>query len=90
MDVPIWVWTLSVGLVLAALLVDVLVSHRDAHAVTMREATISSVVRAGGNAGGESLAGAIPCCTHLTVGLAAVPAAARLDDPDPTLTTTGA
>ncbi len=71
MNVPIWVWALSVGLILAALLVDLFVFHRDAHEVTMREATISSGIWvsvgiafgvgvwaiAGGQAGGEYFAG---------------------------------
>ena len=71
MNVPIWVWAATVALIVVALLVDLLVFHRDAHEVTMREAAISSTVwvafgvlfgigvwwQAGGERGGEYFAG---------------------------------
>ena len=33
MDVPLWVWAAASTAIVAALLVDLLVFHRDAHAV---------------------------------------------------------
>jgi tellurite resistance protein TerC len=44
MDVPIWAWAAVVGAILAMLLLDLLVFHRNAHEVTTREAAISSAV----------------------------------------------
>ena len=44
MDVPLWVWAAASTAIVAALLIDLLVFHRDAHEVTMREAAISSGV----------------------------------------------
>jgi tellurite resistance protein TerC len=41
---PIWVWATIVAVILAMLLVDLLVFHKDAHSVTIREAAISSAV----------------------------------------------
>ena len=41
---PIWVWVTLVAVILAMLLVDLLVFHKDAHSVTIREAAISSAV----------------------------------------------
>ncbi len=43
-DVPAWVWAAFAALVLALLLVDLLVVHKEAHAVTTREAAIESAV----------------------------------------------
>ncbi len=42
--VPLWVWGAFVAFVLGLLLFDLLVFHKDAHAVSLREATIWSVV----------------------------------------------
>ena len=44
MDVPIWAWAGVVALILAMLAVDLFVFHRDAHAVSVREAAITSAV----------------------------------------------
>jgi TerC family integral membrane protein len=71
MDVPIWAWAGVVALILAMLAVDLFVFHRDAHAVSLREAAVTSVVWValglgfavvvamawGGSAAGEYLAG---------------------------------
>ena len=46
-DVPGWGWLLLVGTIVAALLVDLLVFHRRAHVVKLREAAIESVVWVG-------------------------------------------
>ncbi|HEU5085125.1 MAG TPA: TerC family protein [Acidimicrobiales bacterium] len=43
-DVPAWVWAAFAVLVLALLLVDLLVVHKEAHAVTTKEAAIESAV----------------------------------------------
>lgn len=43
-DVPGWLWPTFLAGVVAMLLVDLLVLHRDAHAITIREASISSAV----------------------------------------------
>lgn len=42
--VPLWVWGAFVAFVLGLLLFDLLVFHKDAHAVSLREASIWSVV----------------------------------------------
>jgi tellurite resistance protein TerC len=71
MDVPLWVWSAITAGIIAALLVDLLLVHRHAHEVTMKEAAISSAVwvaigvafgigvwvLAGGERGGEWFAG---------------------------------
>ena len=44
MDVPLWAWVAVLAVIIAALLVDLLVFHREAHAVPLREAAISSAV----------------------------------------------
>ena len=44
MDVPIWAWAAVTGAILAMLLLDLLVFHRNAHEVTTREAAISSAI----------------------------------------------
>ena len=44
MDVPLWVWAAVVLTIVAALLVDLLVFHRDAHEVSTREALVTSAV----------------------------------------------
>jgi len=44
MDVPLWVWAAASTAIVAVLLIDLLVFHRDAHEVTMREAAITSGV----------------------------------------------
>src|SRR4051794_35528263 len=44
MDVPLWAWFAVVAGVVALLLIDLLVFHRDAHEVTMREALRSSAL----------------------------------------------
>jgi tellurite resistance protein TerC len=71
MDVPFWVWSVVVAGIVVALLVDLLVFHRDAHEVSMKEAAFTSAVWiavgvgfgigvwvvAGGDRGGEWFAG---------------------------------
>ncbi len=42
MDVPLWLWFAVVGAITVALLLDLLVFHRDAHEVSGREAAITS------------------------------------------------
>lgn len=44
MDVPLWMWAAVIAGILAMLAVDLFVFHRDAHAVTPREAAITSAV----------------------------------------------
>lgn len=44
MDVALWGWGAVTALIVAMLLLDLLVFHRDAHEVTMREAAISSAM----------------------------------------------
>ena len=41
---PLWAWVAVTGAILVMLLVDLLVVHKDAHAVTIREAALSSAV----------------------------------------------
>ena len=43
-DVPMWVWAAFTALVVVLLVVDLLVVHREAHAVTTKEAAIESAV----------------------------------------------
>ena len=44
MSAPIWAWVAVTGAILVMLLVDLLVVHKDAHAVTVKEAAYSSAV----------------------------------------------
>ncbi len=44
MDVAPWAWVAVLGFILAMLTLDLLVFHRDAHAVQMREAVVWSIV----------------------------------------------
>ena len=44
MDVPFWAWAATVAVIVGMLLLDLLVFHRNAHEVTMREAAITSSV----------------------------------------------
>jgi tellurite resistance protein TerC len=44
MNVPLWAWAAVTGVIIAMLLLDLLVFHRNAHEVTTKEATISSAV----------------------------------------------
>ncbi|MGI8706935.1 MAG: TerC family protein [Actinomycetota bacterium] len=44
MDVALWLWVAVVGFIVVALLLDLLVLHRDAHEVGMREAAWTSAV----------------------------------------------
>jgi TerC family integral membrane protein len=44
LDVPLWVWAAVVSTIVAGLLVDLLVFHRDAHEVSTREALVTSGV----------------------------------------------
>jgi tellurite resistance protein TerC len=44
MDVPIWAWAATVAVILGMLALDLLVFHRHAHEVTMREAAATSAV----------------------------------------------
>ena len=46
-DVPAWAWPMLVGVIATALLVDLLVFHRKAHVVNIREAALESVVWVG-------------------------------------------
>ena len=71
MDVPLYVWAATLGVIGAMLALDLLVFHRDAHEVSMREAALTSAmwvalgvlfgvgvwVVAGGEYGGEYFAG---------------------------------
>jgi tellurite resistance protein TerC len=71
MDVPLWAWLAVSGVIVAVLLVDLLVFHRDAHDVSMREAAWSTALwvalgvafggvvwaTAGGDRAGEYFAG---------------------------------
>ena len=43
-SVPVWGWPMLIGVIAAALLVDLLVFHRKAHVVNIREAAIESAV----------------------------------------------
>ena len=47
MHVDLWVWGAFIGFILAMLVVDLFVVHRDAHAVTVREAAIWSAIWVG-------------------------------------------
>jgi tellurite resistance protein TerC len=44
LDVPLWVWAALVGAIVAMLVVDLLLVHRTAHVITIREAAIESAV----------------------------------------------
>ena len=44
LDVPAWQWVAFVGLVVTLILLDMLVFHRDAHAISIRAASIESAV----------------------------------------------
>ena len=44
MDIALWGWAAVTGLIVAALLLDLLVFHREAHEISMREAAISSAM----------------------------------------------
>jgi tellurite resistance protein TerC len=71
MDVPLYVWAATLGVIAAMLALDLLVLHRDAHEVSMREAALTSAmwvalgvafgigvwVVAGGTFAGEYFAG---------------------------------
>jgi tellurite resistance protein TerC len=71
MDVPLYVWAATLGAISAMLALDLLVLHRDAHEVSMREAALTSAmwvalgvlfgggvwVLAGGEHAGEYFAG---------------------------------
>ena len=71
MEVPIWAWGAVIAAILGMLAVDLLVFHRDAHEVSVKEAAVTSAVWValglgfavvvtavwGGTAGGEYLAG---------------------------------
>jgi len=47
LHVDLWVWGAFIGFILAMLVVDLFVVHRDAHAVTVREAAIWSAIWVG-------------------------------------------
>jgi len=71
MDVPLWAWAAVSALIVAVLLADLLVFHREAHEISMREAAVSSALwvalgvafggvvwaTAGGDRAGEYFAG---------------------------------
>ena len=44
MDVPLYVWAATLGAIAAMLALDLLVLHRDAHEVSMREAALTSAM----------------------------------------------
>ena len=46
-DVPVWGWPMLLGVIAVALLVDLLVVHRKAHVVEIREAALESAVWVG-------------------------------------------
>ena len=46
-DVPVWGWSMLLGVIAVALLVDLLVVHRKAHVVEIREAALESAVWVG-------------------------------------------
>lgn len=70
-EVPFWVWSLTIGSIVALLLVDLLLVHRTPHVISLREAAVESAVWValgfafllvvlwwqGGQAAGEYLAG---------------------------------
>ena len=70
-DVPVWVWFALIGAIVAMLVFDLLLVHRNAHVITLKEAAIESavwisiglafgvvlLVWQGGQAGGEYYAG---------------------------------
>lgn len=70
-DVPLWLWLSLIGAIVAMLIVDLLLVHRTAHVITVKEAAIESavwisvglafgvvlLVWQGGQAGGEYYAG---------------------------------
>ena len=43
-DVPVWGWPMLIGVIAVALIVDLLVFHRKAHVVEIREAAIESAI----------------------------------------------
>jgi tellurite resistance protein TerC len=71
LDVPAWAWLVLVAFIVTLLLVDLLVVHRDPHAISFKEAAVESAIWVaiglgfvfvmlwwqGGQAGGEYLAG---------------------------------
>jgi tellurite resistance protein TerC len=71
LDVPAWAWLVLVAVIVTLLLVDLLVVHRDPHAISFKEAAVESAIWVsiglgfvfvmlwwqGGQAGGEYLAG---------------------------------
>jgi tellurite resistance protein TerC len=70
-DVPLWEWAALVGAIIVMLVVDLLLVHKTAHVISIKEATIESaiwisigllfgvimIVAYGGDAGGEYYAG---------------------------------
>src|SRR3546814_1787018 len=70
-DVPVWAWAALVGAIVVMLVADLLLVHRTAHVITIKEASIESavwisigllfgvfmLVWQGGQAGGEYFAG---------------------------------
>ncbi|MET0323654.1 MAG: hypothetical protein ABW219_00430, partial [Ilumatobacteraceae bacterium] len=70
-DVPLWAWVALVGAIVVMLVFDLLLVHRTAHVITIKEAAIESaiwisiglafglvmIVWHGGQAGGEYYAG---------------------------------
>ena len=44
MDVPLYVWAATLGVIAAMLALDLLVLHREAHEVSMREAALTSAM----------------------------------------------
>ncbi len=70
-DVPLWVWLALIGVIVVMLIADLLLVHRTAHVITIKEASIESaiwislgllfgvvmLIWQGGQAGGEYYAG---------------------------------
>ena len=43
-DVPLWVWVALIAAIVVMLVVDLLLVHRTAHVITIKEAAIESAV----------------------------------------------
>ena len=43
-DVPLWAWVALVGAIVVMLVVDLLLVHRTAHVITIKEAAIESAI----------------------------------------------
>ena len=43
-DVPLWVWLTLIGVIVVLLVTDLLLVHRTAHVITIKEASIESAI----------------------------------------------